>query len=130
MDSPAPKLILEDFNLEAAERRLCIATLEAAGNIVGAAQLLGITRHALKRRMIKLRIDRPGNRVRPDSKPARESTRLRAGGPGRPAGQGARAPLEFVRAFARVDQGGSLDVQLRRTYPPQAPHRRRLRPPA
>jgi DNA-binding NtrC family response regulator len=61
MDSPAPKLILEDFNLEAAERRLCIATLEVAGNIVGAAQLLGITRHALKRRMIKLRIDRPGN---------------------------------------------------------------------
>ena len=60
MDSPAPKLILEDFNLEAAERRLCIATLELAGNIVGAAQLLGITRHALKRRMIKLRIDRPG----------------------------------------------------------------------
>ena len=60
MESPAPKLILEDFNLEAAERRLCIATLEAAGNIVGAAQLLGITRHALKRRMIKLRIDRPG----------------------------------------------------------------------
>ena len=57
---PAPKLILEDFNLEAAERRLCIATLELAGNIVGAAQLLGITRHALKRRMIKLRIDRPG----------------------------------------------------------------------
>jgi hypothetical protein len=56
MDSPAPKLILEDFNLEAAERRLCIATLEVAGNIVGAAQL-----HALKRRMIKLRIDRPGN---------------------------------------------------------------------
>lgn len=60
MDSPAPKLILEDFNLEAAERRLCIATLELAGNIVGAAQLLGITRHALKRRMIKLHIDRPG----------------------------------------------------------------------
>jgi DNA-binding NtrC family response regulator len=60
MDSPAPKLILEDFNLESAERRLCIATLELAGNIVGAAQLLGITRHALKRRMIKLRIERPG----------------------------------------------------------------------
>jgi len=59
MDTPAPKLILEDLNLEAAERRLCIATLEHAGNIVGAAQLLGITRHALKRRMIKLRIDRP-----------------------------------------------------------------------
>lgn len=59
MDTPAPKLILEDFNLEAAERRLCVATLELTGNIVGAARLLGITRHALKRRMIKLRIDRP-----------------------------------------------------------------------
>ncbi len=59
METPAPKLILEDLNLEAAERRLCIATLEHAGNIVGAAQLLGITRHALKRRMIKLCIDRP-----------------------------------------------------------------------
>ena len=56
---PAPKLILEDFNLEQAERRLCIATLELAGNIVGAAHLLGITRHALKRRMVKLRINRP-----------------------------------------------------------------------
>ncbi len=59
MDTPAPKLILEDLNLEAAERRLCVATLELTGNIVGAARLLGITRHALKRRMIKLRIDRP-----------------------------------------------------------------------
>ena len=59
MENPASKLILEDFNLEAAERRLCVATLDLAGNIVGAAQLLGITRHALKRRMIKLRIDRP-----------------------------------------------------------------------
>ena len=59
MDTPAPKLILEDLNLEAAERRLCVATLELTGNIVGAARLLGITRHALKRRMIKLGIDRP-----------------------------------------------------------------------
>ncbi len=59
MENPTSKLILEDFNLEAAERRLCVATLDLAGNIVGAAQLLGITRHALKRRMIKLRIERP-----------------------------------------------------------------------
>lgn len=59
MGRPAPNIILRDFNLEAAERRLCIATLELAGNTVGAAQLLGITRHALKRRMLKLRIDRP-----------------------------------------------------------------------
>ena len=59
MDRPLPKLILEDFNLAAAERRLCVAALDHGGNIVGAAQLLGITRHALKRRMIKLHIDRP-----------------------------------------------------------------------
>lgn len=38
---------------------MCIAALAVAGNIVGAAQLLGITRHALKRRMIKLDLDRP-----------------------------------------------------------------------
>ena len=54
-----PQIILEDWNLEAAERRLCVAALELAGNLVGAAKILGITRHALKRRMIKLKIDRP-----------------------------------------------------------------------
>ena len=59
MKKPVPPIILEDFNLEAAERRLCIEALGLAGNIVGAAQLLGITRHALKRRMIKLDIRGP-----------------------------------------------------------------------
>ena len=52
-----PPIILEDFNLEAAERRLCVEALALAGNIVGAAQLLGITRHDLKRRIIKLGIE-------------------------------------------------------------------------
>ncbi len=51
-----PQIILEAFNLEAAERRLCVEALTLAGNIVGAAQILGITRHALKRRIIKLGI--------------------------------------------------------------------------
>jgi len=51
-----PQIVLETFNLEAAERRLCIEALSLAGNIVGAAQILGITRHALKRRIIKLGI--------------------------------------------------------------------------
>jgi hypothetical protein len=37
---------------------LCVEALGLAGNIVGAAQLLGITRHALKRRIIKLEIRR------------------------------------------------------------------------
>lgn len=56
------QLILDDFNLEKAERRLCVEALNTAGNIVGAAALLGITRHALKRRIIKLAIEWPPHR--------------------------------------------------------------------
>jgi len=54
-----PPIVLEDFNLEAAERRLCIEALGLARNIVGAAKILGVTRHALKRRIIKLEIQWP-----------------------------------------------------------------------
>lgn len=50
---------LDDLNLNAAERLLCVEALNAAGSIVEAAQLLGITRHALKRRIIKHRIEWP-----------------------------------------------------------------------
>lgn len=53
-------ILLEDLNLRKAERTLCEQALRKAGSIVEAAQLLGITRHALKRRMIKHRIDWPG----------------------------------------------------------------------
>ena len=71
MKTPVPPIILEDFNLEAAERRLCVEALGLAGNIVGAARLLGITRHALKRRIIKLDIPLsrtgPGSRAAPPS---------------------------------------------------------------
>ena len=56
-----PQIVIEAFNLEAAERRLCVEALSLAGNIVGAAQILGITRHALKRRIVKLAI--PWNRT-------------------------------------------------------------------
>ena len=52
-----PQIALEDFNLETAERRICVEALQTAGNIIGASRLLGITRHALKRRIIKLGID-------------------------------------------------------------------------
>ena len=45
MKTRVSPIILEDFNLAAAERRLCVEALGLAGNIVGAAQLLGITRH-------------------------------------------------------------------------------------
>mgnify|MGYP002777900651 FL=1 len=54
---PPPPLVLDDFNLEEAERRLCVEALDRAGTLMGAAELLGITRHALRRRIIKLRID-------------------------------------------------------------------------
>ena len=47
------QIILDSFNLNSAERQLCEQALKGAGSIVGAAGLLGITRHALKRRMIK-----------------------------------------------------------------------------
>lgn len=49
-------LTLDTYNLEIAERRLCTEALTTSGNIVGAAKLLGITRHSLKRRIIKLGI--------------------------------------------------------------------------
>lgn len=48
-----PRLILDSFNLNDAERLLCIEALKTAGSLVEAAQMLGITRHALKRRIIK-----------------------------------------------------------------------------
>ena len=59
MKTSVPPITLEDFNLRVMERRLCVSALGLAGNIVGAAQILGITRHALKRRIIKLDIPLP-----------------------------------------------------------------------
>ena len=52
-------ILLEDLNLRKAERTLCQTALHKGGSIVEAAQLLGITRHALKRRMIKHQIEWP-----------------------------------------------------------------------
>jgi DNA-binding NtrC family response regulator len=48
-----------DLNLRRAERMLCQTALARGGSIVEAAQLLGITRHALRRRMTKYRIEWP-----------------------------------------------------------------------
>ncbi len=53
------RLVLEDCNIDAAERLLCVEALATAGSIVEAARLLGITRHALKRRIIKHRVEWP-----------------------------------------------------------------------
>lgn len=49
-------ILLETLDLQAAERLLCERALQDGGSIVVAARLLGITRHSLKRRIIKLGI--------------------------------------------------------------------------
>lgn len=53
------RIVLEDWNLANAERVLCFEALCHAGSISEAAQLLGINRHALKRKMLKHRIEWP-----------------------------------------------------------------------
>lgn len=53
MQNTTQSITLDSFNLAAAERRLCVEALTTAGNIVGAAKLLGITRHSMKRRILK-----------------------------------------------------------------------------
>jgi transcriptional regulator with GAF, ATPase, and Fis domain len=58
MTKPAPPT-LDSFNLAAAERHLCEQALLQAGSIVHAAELLGVTRHSLKRRIVKLGIEWP-----------------------------------------------------------------------
>ena len=56
-------IVLDSLNLASAERKLCEEALRAGGSIVEAANLLGITRHALKRRIIKHQIEWPRPRV-------------------------------------------------------------------
>jgi len=56
-------IVLENLNLADAERKLCEEALVSAGSIVEAANLLGITRHALKRRILKHQIEWPRPRV-------------------------------------------------------------------
>ena len=61
-------ILLEDLDLRKAERLLCQNALARTGTIAEAAHLLGITRHALKRRMIKHHIEwppAPGSSVQP-----------------------------------------------------------------
>ncbi|MBL4686186.1 MAG: hypothetical protein JKY37_16455 [Nannocystaceae bacterium] len=65
-------ILLEDLNLRNAERLLCNQALNRAGSIVEAAHLLGVTRHALKRRMIKHRIEWP---PQPQPRPATAAPR-------------------------------------------------------
>lgn len=56
-------IVLDSLRLAEAERALCEHALHKGGNIVEAATLLGITRHALKRRIVKHQIEWPRARV-------------------------------------------------------------------
>lgn len=56
-------IVLDTLNLADAERKMCEEALISAGSIVEAANLLGITRHALKRRIVKHTIEWPKPRV-------------------------------------------------------------------
>lgn len=60
MSEPANQIHLDSLNLHDAERRLCEAALARTDYLTAAAALLGITRHALRRRMIKLKLVGPG----------------------------------------------------------------------
>jgi DNA-binding NtrC family response regulator len=52
---------LDTLNLALAERKLCEEALRTTGSIVEAAKVLGVTRHALKRRMVKYGLRVPGH---------------------------------------------------------------------
>jgi transcriptional regulator with GAF, ATPase, and Fis domain len=53
------QVILEEWNLAAAERALVVAALEEGGSVAEAAQLLGVTRRAVNRLIIKHRVEWP-----------------------------------------------------------------------
>ncbi len=80
-------IVLDTYNLTSAERLLCETALTSAGSIVEAAKLLGITRHALKRRIIKhgIRWSREGGRI--------------TAGPNDSAGRVAAAPTAAAISF-------------------------------
>lgn len=48
---------LDSFNLAACESLLCQKALDSSETIIQAADKLGITRHALKRRMTRYKLD-------------------------------------------------------------------------
>lgn len=57
------QIVLPDLNLQRGERMICEEALARGGSINEAAQLLGITRHALSRRITKHEIAWPRKRT-------------------------------------------------------------------
>lgn len=58
-----PRIILNSFDLAAAEQTLVTAALDITGSTVAAAELLGVPRHTVKRLIIKYRIAFPRTRT-------------------------------------------------------------------
>lgn len=56
---------MNDLNLRDAERALCLEALRRAGSLAEAAQLLGLTRHALSRRITKHKLVWPASEPQP-----------------------------------------------------------------
>lgn len=61
-DANDTKYTLPDLNWQNAEKALCEEALRRGGSILEAAGLLGMTRHGLKRRIIKHGIRRRSRR--------------------------------------------------------------------
>lgn len=91
------QIILDSLNLSNAERTLCERALEIEGSVVAAASRLGITRHALKRRIVSHGIAWP--RPAHDVKPAAVATGLAHG---RVCRRPERLGLEAARATCRL----------------------------
>lgn len=53
MKEPKPLLKFDTYNLQTIERTAIEIALNTAGSIAEAAKLLGLTRHAVKRRIVK-----------------------------------------------------------------------------
>lgn len=66
-DAPPKGVTTTTLNLADADQLLCETALKETGSIVYAARLLGITRHALKRKIIKHNIAWPPPRPRPST---------------------------------------------------------------
>ena len=65
-------ITIDTYSLRDVERTICDQALSTTGSIVEAAKILGITRHALKRRIIKLGIpySRGPGQILPEPSPA------------------------------------------------------------
>lgn len=58
-----PRIVLDSYDLAAAEQTLVTAALDITGSTVEAADLLGVPRHVVKRLVIKYRIAFPRTRT-------------------------------------------------------------------